>query len=328
VRPSVCALIVTYGDRRHLVQRAIAGARSQGAQKVIVIGNGVSEDVLKSLALLGDGVRVVGLRHNSGSAGGWRVALEEAREVQADFIWLLDDDNVPASGCLDRLILAIQERDDFSAASPVREGDRLQQRVWNGALAEPGPGSFAGVDVRDRLRFRPTVRACGPSTRPVRSAPYGGLLLDAARFARSGCLPDAQWVLYEDDVDFTRRYSRDGGAIVAVRDALVLDIDTKWYRSEGSPVRLFYGIRNRYQLDRRECVTTLQRGWFFVNCLLVILRILSKNAIARDLVSIVALLKGLRAGHAARVGVDSRFNFEGVSRLVEHKSGDSRGNYL
>src|SRR5690606_29278945 len=45
-------------------------------------------------------VRLIELQHNTGSANGYAVALEAALAGDADYIWMMDDDNAPTAAAV------------------------------------------------------------------------------------------------------------------------------------------------------------------------------------------------------------------------------------
>ncbi|HQU15403.1 MAG TPA: glycosyltransferase, partial [Gammaproteobacteria bacterium] len=106
---NVCVATVTYGRRWALLQQVLRRVLAQGVGNVVVIDNG-SEEKIAELAdgSFGARVRVVTLRKNWGSAGGFYRALECALQTRAEFIWLLDDDSLPAQNALASLLTAYE----------------------------------------------------------------------------------------------------------------------------------------------------------------------------------------------------------------------------
>ena len=96
----VCSVIVTYGDRFHLLKQVIEACYKEGVDKVIVIDNASEENSKKQLKEYEkenqDRLKVIYLEENIGSAGGYKRGLQEAYECEeCEYIWLLDDDNMP-----------------------------------------------------------------------------------------------------------------------------------------------------------------------------------------------------------------------------------------
>lgn len=105
----VCAVIVTYGNRFHLLKQVIDGCLRNNVKKIIIVDNAsekASKDqLMKMLLELKDKLKVISLEENLGSAGGYKKGLEYAYSCpECEFIWLLDDDNVPEDEALKTLL--------------------------------------------------------------------------------------------------------------------------------------------------------------------------------------------------------------------------------
>ncbi len=96
---------VTYGKRTHYLTRMLDAAKAQGACQAVVIDNGSADPISTILSeRYGNWVHVHVLGRNSGSALGYKTAMEQALAHNAELILLLDDDNVLAGNCLIRLL--------------------------------------------------------------------------------------------------------------------------------------------------------------------------------------------------------------------------------
>lgn len=232
---SVVAGTVTYGDRAHLCSKAVNGAFEAGANKVVIVDNGASQDSrLKLEALAGRNERVILLRPelNRGSAVGFTDAIDACSKI-GSFVWLLDDDNVPDPGSL-TVLREIAKAPAGSGPAVLfsrRLSDSFHERVIRGSGAYPPRGSFMYFDLVSRLRFalRPAKRNLD-ETIEVPYGPYGGL------FARSDVLtsiapPKASMVLYEDDSEFTSRLADFGCKLALCQYSVIRDIDGKWSES-------------------------------------------------------------------------------------------------
>ncbi len=78
----ICAVIVTYGDRFHLLEQVMDACYKEGVDKVIVVDNASiesSRDKLKKYESKNqDRLKVIYLDENTGSVGGYKRGLEEA----------------------------------------------------------------------------------------------------------------------------------------------------------------------------------------------------------------------------------------------------------
>ncbi len=262
VQRNVVAVVVTYGDRRTLAARTCEALLAEGVDRLIVVANGCIPEVVHELRS-STSLEVLPLSQNTGSAGGYYAGLVAALRTQHEFIWLMDDDNLPGRGCLQKLVAAIEPR--CSAAMPMRS-EPIFQRSLSG-IQLPGPGSFMYFDLGEWIGNVVRIRRSGP-VKELAYAPYGGLLVRAEAVRRAG-LPDFMRVLYEDDSDFTERLTKCSGAIQFVPSAHVSDMDGKWSErrsvlSADSPIRQYYAVRNRVRFDAdrarssgRSCIARL-----------------------------------------------------------------------
>ena len=139
-----------------------------------------------------------------------------------DRIWLMDDDVVPAPGCLERAHGPPRAGADGGPRGPrgpaVREGrHRLRPAQPAGDPAEAARRSRSATGTRDGDAGRGADRE-----RRVRGVHGPPRVVDAVG------LPDPGFFIFYDDVDFAVRARRAGFPIVALRDAVLvrqLDFD-------------------------------------------------------------------------------------------------------
>jgi hypothetical protein len=146
------------------------------------------------------------------------------------------------------------------------------------------------------------------------SAGYGGVLFRRGVVERIG-LPEAGFVLYADDTEWTLRLTRSGGRIVLATDLVLTEMDRtevaigpgafsvrRWL--EGSEeFRLFYGARNEafidtHRLRRSRLMHGLNRA-----AVLALLGLFSRGRSRQ----FALLAEALAAGEAGRLGVEPRF---------------------
>jgi GT2 family glycosyltransferase len=273
---SVVAVTVTYGSRAESCIRTVRAAIANGAERVIVVDNGSAPDATSRMRVafepLGDALRVIRFDTNRGTAVAFAAGLECGMASGADLIWLLDDDNVAEPGCLDAALLCrgrTQARLGVQsvAVACIRESEEahraLREGVPLGVVFEPG-GSFFGVDVLSRL-FPYRDATVAPTDRDLVLVPessYGGLLLDRTAVQRVG-LPREDFVLYFDDVEYSRRLAGLSVPIAVALDARIEDVVPKWadngsqsyidamIRSRAA-AKTYYSYRNAYVVDRER----------------------------------------------------------------------------
>jgi GT2 family glycosyltransferase len=278
-RMTVTVVTVTYGQRSHLLIQALDAARAQGAAEAVVIDNGAHEPIREIVAArYGNWARVHAMGTNRGSAAGFKTGIEIALLLPADYLLLLDDDNVASAGCL----AALQEA--FTAATRKIDAahllcfafraDRHQWIIDNARGVGPKRrrSTFRGFHVLDTLdKIKKRLALMPPPPPPARDAPatinietaaYGGLFFHKSLVQTIG-LPDEKFFLYEDDTEYTSRLIARDGQMLLVTGARIYDYDTSWnlknapatsfsrLLDKNAHVRLFYAFRNGVFLDLR-----------------------------------------------------------------------------
>ena len=273
--PRIVAVLATYRDRATMLEAVLERLQDEGVAQAVVIDNGATWPLVERLAArFGGFVDVVGMGGNRGCALGYARGMERAIALDADLIWLLDDDNRPMPGSLAALVAAWRDeqeqvgvdrlvvtavRDEHHADVLAGVPERHLKVRWN---------SFGGFHVRDfayklwrRTPFgRPTGQA--PAKVRVDVTAYGGSLFHRAVVERFG-LPLLEFYQYGDDVEFMWRVTRDGGRIVVVTAARIEDLEVSWNptvqlsnRFSGlvagsSAFRTYYSTRNAAYFESR-----------------------------------------------------------------------------
>jgi hypothetical protein len=103
----VCIVTVTYGNRWHLVSKVIERLLSfENVSHIVVVNNAAPYNVKDKAQQLGsERVNVIDCDENLGSTGGYKKGLAYACTLDTDFVWLLDDDNLPSENGLDELLI-------------------------------------------------------------------------------------------------------------------------------------------------------------------------------------------------------------------------------
>ncbi len=326
---NVTAVTVTYGRRWHLLSRLLETLESCDCiADIVVVDNGSHEPIegmVRKAGFLKVGVIKQG--RNTGSALGFRVGLEAAATRGAEYIWLLDDDNLPQREALEALISAhvklsaTQSEEEFALLSfrPDHQADIAAGVPL--ARCYPRPGSFFGFHLADvpykiwrRMPSgRPRRTAALPETVSVPHAPYSGFFFHRRVMERIG-LPNADFVLYADDTEFTARLTRSGGTIYLVPASRLDDLEQSWnikarfgssfegWLKGDSDLRAFYGSRNQAYLQTHQ---SQQSGLYLVNRL-VYVSLLALNAVRwRRLKRFRLLVTAIRRGEAGQLGVHS-----------------------
>lgn len=102
----VIAVVLTY-NRRELLQKCLDAILTQtrACDEIIVINNGSTDDTRELLESgLYSGIKIYNLAENRGAAGGFNAGFRLAYDNGADQVWMMDDDVVPESDALEKLL--------------------------------------------------------------------------------------------------------------------------------------------------------------------------------------------------------------------------------
>ncbi len=267
------AVVVTF-NRRDLLERLLDVLRTTTElAEIVVVDNastdGTAEWVVSTGSTTEAGsttegvpVHLVALDTNTGGAGGFHTGMLTAVERGADLIWLMDDDGVPAGGCLPRLLEQGTEWDFWGPA----------------VLAEQDPGRLC---FPIRLPGRASVvhqmseveAAAKDGVIEGIVIPFNGVLVTRALVEKIGPVRE-EFFIWGDDVEFRLRAERAGARIATVVDSHFLHPATD---DLGTPMMFGRTTYNHSPSDlkhycmARNNVVNLRdyRGWLAVLAFLV-----------------------------------------------------------
>lgn len=284
----VCAVIVTYGDRIHLLKQVMDTCYKEGANNIIVVDNDSEQNSKIELKKYEkenkDKLKVIYLNENTGSAGGFKRGLQEAyNDSDCEFIWLLDDDNQPQKYSLKVLkdfwndLNQEDKNEKVSLLSYRKDRVAYKEAVMtnNLNLVLGRKNSFLGFHIIDlpkkvlkvikrKFGLKTFIENTNVKSGKVSVGPYGGMFFHKNLIDSIG-YPKEEFYLYADDHEWSYRITKNGGGIYLVLDSLVDDIDTSWNVSKdrkksfqviatGSEFRMYYSVRNRVFFESSNLV--------------------------------------------------------------------------
>jgi GT2 family glycosyltransferase len=279
---NTCLVTVTYGERFDFLQSVIEAACKNGILKTFIVSNNAEPNSLERIRTLeaeSEGsINVIYLPENIGSAGGYKVGLENAANCpDCDFIWLLDDDNQPRENALDELLKHYKELSktlsphQLSLLSLREDREQLKRaaRMTNAYRIFPRTSSFLGFHVLDIPRkFMKALHLNSPekilespnSAVEIPFGPYGGLFFHKTLLREIG-YPDERFFVYADDTEFTFRLTQRGKKLFLIPSSTILDVDNSWHKKVkgshfeqlllgDSDFRIYFSVRNQAYVDR------------------------------------------------------------------------------
>jgi GT2 family glycosyltransferase len=330
INSKLTVVTVTYGNRWHLLQKVLREVLAQGVREVVLVDNAAILPTDELAAEFGNFVKIVHLPHNSGSAVGFKTGIMHALEAGAEYVLMLDDDNVPAHGSVAKLTGALSDLDHQCRGPVAVLGNRTHTNsAMTGDLTAKKvylrPASFMGFHIFDipfKLFKRIRKWASIPKNQDIPPllnvdvCTYGGLMFHRSLIEKVG-LPREDFVLYMDDYELTYRITASGGSIFLVTDANINDLEIQWNTGERftntfkawllgeGEIRAYYTARNLCYFE-----TNLQHhsGWLrWVNkaFYLVILNYFAWRLGKYDRLS--QLHKAICDGESGKMGINPEF---------------------
>lgn len=280
IKYNVCVVTVTYGNRWAFLKQVIKQTLSFAqVVQIIVVNNASGYNLGQNLQEFNsDKIIVLNNVENLGSAGGYKQGINYAsKNSMADFIWLLDDDNLPEANALTNLLTAwdeIEGENNKKALFCLREDRTNHIKIAQGENPFRYylvPDNFMGFNIfnifkNQYYKLRDKFGSQKPFKKYVQMpyVPYGGLLLHQSIIAEIG-LPNEQFYLYVDDSEYTYRITQNNGAIWLVPTCKIIDVDQsqglnyqkKLFHSrllDQWNFRTYYAVRNRMYFYSRVAV--------------------------------------------------------------------------
>ena len=272
----ICVVIVTYGNRAHLACQVIEQCFREKIKKVIVINNNSDKQSKNKITALSslhtNKLKIISLKENSGSAGGFKKGLQEFYKENAfEYVLLLDDDNLPDTTTIYKLLknfLSLSCCNKLTAVHAFRKANDINTSTQIESYILPrmstfNKNSFLGFNLsnifRKILPIFYTKRICtilnSNKEISLNSAPFGTLFFHKSLLDKIG-YPKEELYLYMDDVEFTNRIKKNNGEIYLIPNAIVHEIDkSTWnpshrffnvfmYLENTSLPKVFFAIRN------------------------------------------------------------------------------------
>lgn len=209
----VYAVIVTY-NRLEMLKKCLDAVLNQTYMSltVVVVDNASTDgtgEYVKSLK--NKRIIYINTGKNSGGAGGFNRGIKEAYLKRAKWIWIMDDDVIPASNALEELMNALHvvkpHKTSFLAScvySPKGE-----------AMNTPG------VDLRSKNGYPFWYEYLDKGLVKLNAATFVSILVNGDAVEKCG-LPCSDFFIWGDDTEYTKRLYRNFGLAYLVGKSKVI----------------------------------------------------------------------------------------------------------
>ncbi len=254
--PRVVAVVVTY-NRRDLLPLTLSGIAGGELMpdSVIVVDNASTDGTGQYLDSLEYPVPldIVRLSQNLGGAGGFTVGIDRAlARHRADLVWVMDDDTEPTANSLSESVRAWRDYPGKNGTQPVMVASKV---VWKDGSEHPMNTPRTKFGAR-REEF---IRAEAVGARPIRSASFVSLLMDARVMRRVG-LPLADFFIWNDDFEYSTRLALHRDAIFTESSVVIHHTKTAGNTNFNPGPRFYNDVRNKLWLfGRRRTLTPLEK---------------------------------------------------------------------
>ncbi len=245
-------IVVTYNRKEYLL-KCIKALQLQSFtdRDIFIIDNASTdgtEDAIKSFI---DDKTVIyhNTGENLGGAGGFNYGMRVAAELGYELLWIMDDDCIPQSDALERLINAHNELNgNYGFLSGVA--------YWR-------DGSVCNMNIQ-KVALKEKITNYNEPLVPVIMATFVSLMVKSSTVKEMG-LPIKEFFIWSDDLEYTRRISRKYKSYVVTASKVLHDMQSnaKVNIVTELPERLnrySYMYRNEVYVYRREGI----KGWIYL----------------------------------------------------------------
>ena len=196
------AIVVTR-DRRELLEECLGAvlAQTHPPERVVVVDNVSSDGTPDMVRERFPGVDLEQLERNDGAAGGFHEGIRAGMDRGGQWLWLMDDDTIPAPDALEQLLRPLGNLGGL----PV-PGLLASKVVWTDGTLHPKNLPWARLDEGSIETF---VSAVDRRLLPLRVASWVSILVSRQAVQAHG-LPLKHYFIWGEDGEWTARLLKHG----------------------------------------------------------------------------------------------------------------------
>lgn len=254
----VCAVLVTYNRLPYLkkllkaledMEYPLSGIFVFNNNSTDGTNNFLTQEGFKTVSEFksDNGKLVFNSDQNLGGSGGFANAIKIAKNMDYDYLWIMDDDVLPEKDCL-TLLLKMMDRENVQVAIPSRNDEFYQDRICK------------EFDFSSVMRYCPYSRKNiirYPLTKDVyyvADMPFEGPLISRDLVQKVG-IPNSGFFLEYDDSDYAQRLQEFSKIIYVTHAILHRQLaKKKTVKKENKDLytwRTYYTLRNDIIFERK-----------------------------------------------------------------------------
>ena len=294
-KENVVAVVVTHNRPDELRQVLTALERQTFLPRHIIVFDNASALSTQEVLQEYKSVEVIRSETNLGGAGGFAAGINAALDYSPNWIWLMDDDAIPASNSLECLLVGLSCRDVHeykigALCSAVFEFGKLalmhrRRFIWSCAWEKPIP--------LDNYSKRVVS---------IDTGSFVGFLLNANAVQVIG-LPREDFFLAYDDTEYSLRLAKHGYHNWLIPESKIDHLRASSSRLRGST----FGPKHYFNVRNRIVVGMLYSRWkYFATAIACIFGLLIwvRCGGLKNIASIQLLLSAINDGVRGRLGND------------------------
>lgn len=261
----ISAVVVTY-NRKMLLVECIEALFRQTCRllRICIVDNASTDGTearLREGGYLGrPDIAYVRLPENMGGAGGFYHGMKTEYDNGSDWIWLMDDDSEPRPDALEKMATLI-DRSIGAGIMVPKVVDR------HGDIELDARGILRFGDSYKTMFRKPLDGSGYDQAKEIGFASFVGPMVSRSLIAKAG-LPDPNYFIYHDDVEFSIRTRESGYKMILVPDSVIIHKEGRyggdvrkglflWMESSTSRLkfenywRAYYSTRNLIYLCKK-----------------------------------------------------------------------------
>ena len=252
LKPRVAIVIVAWNQLdATLACLKTVYAQSYDSFEVVLVDNGSDAGFQEKIRAQYPQVTLLGSRTNLGFSGGNNIGIRYALSQSFDFVFLLNNDTLLDSGCLQTLVNGLDgAKQDVAAVAAKIYYAHDRSRIWTvGCNFRPWLRELndVGKDSVDEGQWS--------QSRQVEFVPFCGVLFKREVFGSTGLL-DEGYFLYYEDMDYCQRLLAEGRKIKFEPNAIIWHAVSASSGGNQSTAALYWLAKSSGRYFR-----TYGRGW-------------------------------------------------------------------